>query len=104
MSTTTAPPKPEPAMTGAVRSTSTLLFLQRRIAASSPADPFTEILSRKEVHQATRIILARRPTGAEDALLHMRAHAHATGTTVRAVAHAILIRRLDPALFDCDSH
>jgi hypothetical protein len=72
--------------------------------AETPSVVSRGILSRKEVHQATRIILARPHLSADEALLHMRAHAHATGTTVRAVAHAILTRRLDPALFDCDSH
>jgi hypothetical protein len=52
-------------------------------------------LSRREVHQATGMILAQAGTSARDALLLMRAHAFARGRTVREVARDVVNRTLD---------
>lgn len=53
------------------------------------------IYSRREVHQATGMVLAQMRVSPEDALLILRAHAFATGRTVRDVAAAVVARELD---------
>lgn len=57
-----------------------------------PADdgPF----SRREVHQATGMVIAQLGVPAADALLMIRAHAYASGRTVREIAAEITSRRL----------
>jgi hypothetical protein len=52
-------------------------------------------LSRREVHQATGMVLAQTGRSATDALLLMRAHAFSQGRTVRDVALDVVSRRLD---------
>ncbi|GAA2143591.1 GAF domain-containing protein [Arthrobacter humicola] len=52
-------------------------------------------LSRREIHQATGMVLAQAGTSARDALLLMRAHAFAHGRTVREVARDVVSRSLD---------
>lgn len=52
-------------------------------------------LSRREVHQATGMVLAQAGTSARDALLLLRAHAFAQGLTVREVARDVVSRKLD---------
>jgi hypothetical protein len=52
-------------------------------------------LSRREVHQATGMVLAQTGTSATDALLLLRAHAFAQGRTVREVARDVVARTLD---------
>ncbi len=52
-------------------------------------------LSRREVHQATGMVLAQTGRSATDALLLMRAHAFSQGRTVREVARDVVSRRLD---------
>ena len=51
--------------------------------------------SRREVHQATGMVIAQMGTSADDALLVIRAHAFATGRSVRAVAADVTARRID---------
>ncbi|GAA1000745.1 GAF and ANTAR domain-containing protein [Subtercola frigoramans] len=51
--------------------------------------------SRKQVHQATGMIIAQLEVSSTDALLLLRAHAFASGRSVREVAHAVVSRRLD---------
>lgn len=51
--------------------------------------------SRREVHQATGMILAQLDISASDAELLLRAHAFATGRPVREVANDVVERRLD---------
>jgi hypothetical protein len=51
--------------------------------------------SRREVHQATGMVLAQLGVSAEDAALLLRAHAFATGRSVREVATDVVERRLD---------
>jgi hypothetical protein len=52
-------------------------------------------LSRREIHQATGMVLAQAGTSARDALLLMRACAFAQGRTVREVARDVVSRGLD---------
>ena len=59
------------------------------------APPDGSPLSRREVHQATGMVLAQAGTSARDALLLMRAHAFAHGRTVREVARDVVSRSLD---------
>ncbi|QHC60367.1 GAF and ANTAR domain-containing protein [Rathayibacter sp. VKM Ac-2760] len=63
--------------------------------AESGAPVRDPALSRREVHQATGMVISQTGSSPEDALLAIRAHAFRTGTTVRAVAAEIVARRLD---------
>lgn len=51
--------------------------------------------SRREVHQATGMVIAQLGLSAADALLVIRGHAFATGSKVRDVSRAIVARELD---------
>jgi hypothetical protein len=50
---------------------------------------------RREVHQATGMMLVQLDTTASDAFLRLKAYAFAEGRTVEAVAHDVVTRRLD---------
>ena len=52
-------------------------------------------LSRREVHQATGMVLAQLDITSEQAVVLLRAHAFATGRTVREVAIDVVERHLD---------
>lgn len=52
-------------------------------------------MSRREVHQATGMVLAQRGGTAADALLILRGHAFANGLTLRQISDDVLERRLD---------
>lgn len=67
------------------------------LAPGDGADPAHggSALSRREIHQATGMVLAQAGTSARDALLLMRAHAFAQGRTVREVARDVVSRSLD---------
>jgi hypothetical protein len=52
-------------------------------------------LSRREVHQATGMVLAQTGTSPRDALLLLRAHAFSQGRSVREVARDVVSRSLD---------
>ena len=74
--------------------------LLRQLLTLPPGDrtdspPDGSPLSRREVHQATGMVLAQAGTSATDALLLMRAHAFAQGRTVREVARDVVSRSLD---------
>ena len=56
--------------------------------------------SRREVHQATGMVLAQLGVSADDAALLLRAHAFATGRSVRDVATDVVERRLDFSAHD----
>jgi hypothetical protein len=56
-------------------------------------DP-SETFSRREVHQATGMVVAQLELSAADALLVIRAHAYATARPVRQVAADIVARRI----------
>ncbi|RJT75134.1 ANTAR domain-containing protein [Arthrobacter cheniae] len=51
--------------------------------------------SRREIHQATGMVLAQTGGSAADALLLLRGHAFANGQTVRQTSTEVLERRLD---------
>ncbi|CAN5123695.1 GAF domain-containing protein [soil metagenome] len=51
--------------------------------------------ARREIHQATGMLIVQLDIGAEDAELLLRAHAFSSGRTVREVANDIVERRLD---------
>ena len=57
-------------------------------------DPGSEF-SRRTIHQATGMVLAQLNVTADDAGLILRAHAYASGRSVRDVADDVLARRLD---------
>ena len=74
--------------------------LLRQLLTLPPGDgtdgpPDGSPLSRREVHQATGMVLAQAGTSARDALLLMRAHAFSQGRTVREVARDVVSRSLD---------
>lgn len=50
---------------------------------------------RRFVHQATGMVIAQLRVAPEEALLIIRGHAFATGTSVREVAEAIIAREID---------
>ncbi|MCS5721021.1 ANTAR domain-containing protein [Herbiconiux sp. CPCC 203407] len=50
--------------------------------------------SRREVHQATGMVIAQMRVNAADALLLIRAHAYASGRSVRETAADITARRI----------
>ena len=50
---------------------------------------------RREVHQATGMVLVQLNTTATDAFLRLRSHAFASGRTVQDVAHDVVTRQLD---------
>ncbi len=63
---------------------------------TSTADPVStgSPLSRREIHQATGMVLVQMNVTPTEALLLLRAHAFAHGTTVRAIAGDVVARRL----------
>lgn len=67
------------------------------IAPGDSTDPLrgTSLLSRREVHQATGMVLAQTGMSATDALLLLRAHAFSQGRTVREVAVDVVSKNLD---------
>lgn len=77
--------------------------LLRHILTTSPddrggdKDPELEksLLSRREVHQATGMVLAQTGLSATNALLLLRAHAFSEGLTVREVARDVVSKELD---------
>lgn len=70
-----------------------LLNLNPGDGTDAPADDSP--LSRREIHQATGMVLAQAGTSAREALLLMRAYAFAQGRTVREVARDVVSRNLD---------
>lgn len=84
--------------TAAVLAGQTSWYLLRRIlTVSSPdTDPSREpvLMSRREIHQATGMVLAQSGASAADSLLLLRAHAFAHDLTMRETADAVLERRL----------
>ena len=51
--------------------------------------------ARREVHQATGMVLAQLDITADDAAVLLRAHAFASGRSMRAVAQDVVARRID---------
>ncbi|MFF2243864.1 GAF domain-containing protein [Arthrobacter sp. NPDC058130] len=72
-------------------------LLRRVLAVRSPdTDPAVEapLMSRREIHQATGMVLAQAETTAAEALLLLRAHAFANSMTLRQAADEVLQGRL----------
>lgn len=72
-------------------------LLRRVLSVNSPdTDPAVEtaLMSRREIHQATGMVLAQSGVGAADALLLLRAHAFANALTLRETADEVLLGRL----------
>jgi len=67
----------------------------RTMLAEQPFDDLPIPAHRREVHQATGMVLVQLGLGAEEAGLVIRAHAFATGMTVIEVASEIVARRLN---------
>jgi len=68
----------------------------RRILADNDLESDTPgTLNRREVHQATGMILAQLDISAADAALLLRAHAFSSGRTVAEVANDVVERRID---------
>jgi hypothetical protein len=65
----------------------------RRLLADEDAEAETPY-SRREVHQATGMVLAQLDISAEDAVLLIRAHAFSSGRPMREVSNDIVERRL----------
>lgn len=68
-------------------------LLRRILSANSPGtDPseHNELMSRREIHQATGMVLAQAGTNAAEALLLLRAHAFANEVSLRETAVAVL--------------
>lgn len=72
--------------------------LLRRVLSvkSADTDPAVEtaLMSRREIHQATGMVLAQSGVSATDALLLLRAHAFASDLTLRETADEVLRGRL----------
>lgn len=84
-------------------------LLRKILSVKSPdTDPAIEpaLMSRREVHQATGMVLAQTGTTAAEALLLLRAHAFANDLTLNETAAAVLGKRLsfDPAKGGPDGH
>ncbi|MHA7155886.1 GAF and ANTAR domain-containing protein [Arthrobacter sp. TMN-50] len=72
--------------------------LLRSILASDPDDGEHRSyswMSRREIHQATGMVLAQTGGTAADALLILRGHAFANGLTLRQTSDDVLGRRID---------
>lgn len=72
-------------------------LLRQILTISSPdTDPALDpaLMPRREIHQATGMVLAQSGTTATDALLLLRAHAFAHDLTLRETAQAVLDGRL----------
>jgi hypothetical protein len=83
------------------------LLLRRVLSVNSPdTDPAVEtaLMSRREIHQATGMVLAQSGVGAADALLLMRAHAFAHALTLRETADEVLLGRLSFGPRNNDPH
>jgi len=66
-------------------------------AAAEPSrhEPSPSPALRREVHQATGMILVQLDTSATEAFIRLRAHAFATGRSIQDVAHDVVTRVLD---------
>jgi hypothetical protein len=72
-------------------------LLRRILNLSSPeTDPVLEpgLMSRREIHQATGMVLAQSGATAAESLLLLRAYAFAHDLTLKETAAAVLERRL----------
>lgn len=65
------------------------------LAEGDQPDEDAPIEMRREVHQATGMVLSQLDTTASDALARMRAYAFSNGVNLREVARDVVTRRLD---------
>lgn len=65
------------------------------LAEGNETDEGAPIEMRREVHQATGMVLSQLDTTASDALARMRAYAFSNGVNLREVARDVVSRRLD---------
>ena len=71
---------------------------RRAIDSAADDDPQTEVPTpemRREVHQATGILLVQLDITATDAFFRLKAHAFATGRPLQDVARDVVARRID---------
>lgn len=89
-----------PGLTELARITAFQVLRRILSEAQSDADDATSVSSgsRREVHQATGMILAQLDVSADDAALLLKAKAYSTGRPVRDVASDVVDRRLDFSL------
>lgn len=67
----------------------------RSAGQDAPTTGATVPEMRREVHQATGMILAQLETTATEAFSRLQAHAFSSGRTIQYVAHEVVMRRLD---------
>ncbi|WP_297373833.1 GAF and ANTAR domain-containing protein [Cryobacterium sp.] len=65
------------------------------LAADESPDGQPPIESRREIHQATGMVLIQLQVSATDALSRIRAYAFSSGYTVQEIAHDVVSRRLN---------
>lgn len=97
-STTTGPLSPEAEHSGAAlgRAIAGPAFRHAiTLAAEETPDGAMPIELRREVHQATGIVLTQLGVSPTDAFARMRGYAFASGSSLRDVAHAVVTRQLD---------
>ena len=70
-------------------------LLNDNAVADNGSVPGNSLISRREIHQATGMVLAQATLSAADALLLLRAHAFANGSTLAEIARAVVARELD---------
>jgi hypothetical protein len=84
--------------TAAMLAAQTSWYLLRKILTISPPDTDTPLdpvlMSRREIHQATGMVLAQSGASAADALLMLRAYAFAHDLTLRETADAVIEGRI----------
>jgi hypothetical protein len=69
------------------------------LAGHEPPDDAAPLESRREIHQATGMVLTQLNISATDALSRLRAYAFSSGSTVQEIAHDVVGRRLNFADF-----
>jgi hypothetical protein len=65
------------------------------LADNETPDAEAPIESRREIHQATGMVLTQLDISATDALSRLRAYAFSSGYTVQEIAHDVVTRRLN---------
>lgn len=65
------------------------------LAQDEAADKEAPVESRREIHQATGMVLTQLEISATDALSRLRAYAFSSGYTVQEIAHDVVSRRLN---------
>ena len=65
------------------------------LESADDAGQSTSLLSRREIHQATGMVLAQTGRTAAEALIMLRGHAFANSCTLRETCESVLTRQLD---------